>query len=307
MDVHTSRTCDHLVEVGTEETIAATDVAAHELIKDGTEVATDEVLKQTVTEFVENLMERCVCVCVNFVQKIIFLSDIHMNFGLVDLYIAITIIIILSLPFSVLSGMDNESSPAAILPVDQSSMLDTQSTVHGPGISTAESELSESTVESSVTEFYSCVSESVIPTDTSHFCSLTSFSSTEEPRGTEDRNEAFLTPQQSCAEPSVTLSLPELATACPDDVSSFSLNETGDEHCTSSSSDISDGTQLKSTQCCGQSNTGLDQRSECRVFQVKLVRGMVGLGLTLGSDDLKEVAIKKIGTLSSAAVQGELG
>ena len=62
VDIHTSRTCDHLVEVATEETIAATDVAAHELLKDGTHVATDEVLKQTVKEFVENLMERCVCV-----------------------------------------------------------------------------------------------------------------------------------------------------------------------------------------------------------------------------------------------------
>ena len=203
--------------------------------------------------------------------------------------------------------MDNENSAAAILPVDQSSMLDTQSTVHGPGVSTAESGLSESTVESSVTEFYSCLSESVIQTGTSHFCSLTSFSSTEEPHGTENRNEAFLTPQQSSAEPSITVSLPELAAVCPDDVSSFSLNETWDEHCTSSSSDISDGTQLKSTRCRRQSNTGLDQRSECRVFQVKLVRGVLGLGLTLGSDDLKEVAIKKIGTLSSAAVQGELG
>ena len=196
--------------------------------------------------------------------------------------------------------MDNENSAAAILPVDQSSMLDTQSAVHDPGISTADSGLSESTVES---KFYSCLSESVIPTDTSHFSSLNSFSSAEEPRGTENCNEAFLTPQQSCAEPSITVSLPELAAACPDDVSSFNLNETEDEL---SSSDISDRTQLKSTQCRGQSNTGLDQRSECRVFQVKLVRGMLGLGLTLGSDDLKEVAIKKIGTLSSAAIQGKL-
>ena len=200
----------------------------------------------------------------------------------------------MSLPFSVLSGMDNENSAAAILPVDQSSMLDTQSKIHGRGISTAESELSECTVESSVTEFYYCFSESAIPTDTSHFCSLTSFSSTEEPRGIKNRTEAFLTPQQSCAELSITVSVPKLAAACPDDVSSFSLNKKEDEQCTSSSSNISDRTQLKSTQCRGQSNTGLDQRSECRVFQVKLVCGMLGLGLTLGSDDLKEVAIKKL-------------
>ena len=60
VDVHTSRTCDCLVEVGTEETIAATDVAAHELLKDSTEVATDKALKKSVKEFVENLMERCV-------------------------------------------------------------------------------------------------------------------------------------------------------------------------------------------------------------------------------------------------------
>ena len=58
MDIHASRTCDHLVEVATEETITATDVADHELLKDDTHVAADEVLKQTVTEFVENLMER---------------------------------------------------------------------------------------------------------------------------------------------------------------------------------------------------------------------------------------------------------
>ena len=56
VDVHTPRTCDHLVE---EETIAATD---HELLKESTDVVTDSVLKQTVKEYVENLMERCVCV-----------------------------------------------------------------------------------------------------------------------------------------------------------------------------------------------------------------------------------------------------
>ena len=58
-----SRTCDHLVKVETEETIAATNVADHELLKDGTHVAADKVLNETVKEFVENLMERCVYVC----------------------------------------------------------------------------------------------------------------------------------------------------------------------------------------------------------------------------------------------------
>ena len=161
--------------------------------------------------------------------------------------------------------MDDKDSAAAQLPVDPSSMLDTD-------IPTTESGLSKCSVESSVTECDSAFSESFIATDTSHFSSLTSFSSTEEQHEKENCHEAFLTPEQSSAEQSITVSVPELA-----------------------------------AECCGQSSSALGQRSECRVFQVKLVCGLLGLGLTLGSDDLKEVVIKKIGILSSAALQGELG
>ena len=158
--------------------------------------------------------------------------------------------------------MDDNDSAAAQLLVDPSSMLDTD-------IPTTESGLSKCSVESSVTEYDSAFSESFIATDTSHFSSSTSFSSTEEQHEKENCHEAFLTPEQSSA---ITVSVPELA-----------------------------------AECCGQSSSALGQRSECRVFQVKLVCGLLGLGLTLGNDDLKEVVIKKIGILSSAALQGELG
>ena len=58
----------------------------------------------------------------------------------------------------------------------------------------------------------------------------------------------------------------------------------------------------KDTQC----NNELRQRSELCVFEVKLVQGLLGLGLTLGSDELKEIVIQKIRMFSPAAIQGEL-
>ena len=49
------------------------------------------------------------------------------------------------------------------------------------------------------------------------------------------------------------------------------------------------------------------KRSPSGVFEVKLVQGLLGLGLTLDSDDLKElVIIKKITMFSPAAMQREL-
>ena len=45
------------------------------------------------------------------------------------------------------------------------------------------------------------------------------------------------------------------------------------------------------------------QRSASSAFEIKLVRGFLGLGLTLGSDDLKEVVVQKIGFFSPAATQ----
>lgn len=48
------------------------------------------------------------------------------------------------------------------------------------------------------------------------------------------------------------------------------------------------------------------QRSDSSAFEIKLVRGFLGLGLTLGSDDLKEVVVQKIGFFSPAASQGGL-
>ena len=57
--------CEHLIEVVTEEAIAAVGVTAHEPFKESVDVATDEMLKQMAKEFVENLMERCVCACMH--------------------------------------------------------------------------------------------------------------------------------------------------------------------------------------------------------------------------------------------------
>lgn len=56
-----------------------------------------------------------------------------------------------------------------------------------------------------------------------------------------------------------------------------------------------------------QSSSIQGKRSLSGVFEVKLVQGLLGLGLTLGSDDLKElVIIKKITMFSPAAMQREL-
>ena len=56
-----------------------------------------------------------------------------------------------------------------------------------------------------------------------------------------------------------------------------------------------------------QSSNVQGKRSPSGVFEVKLVQGLLGLGLTLGSDDLKElVIIKKITMFSPAAMQREL-
>lgn len=65
--------------------------------------------------------------------------------------------------------------------------------------------------------------------------------------------------------------------------------------------------------CSHQALTNISQRSIVRgqrsgssAFEIKLVRGFLGLGLTLGSDDLKEVVVQKIGFFSPAASQGGL-
>ena len=47
-------------------------------------------------------------------------------------------------------------------------------------------------------------------------------------------------------------------------------------------------------------------RSSLGVFEVKLVAGLLGLGLTLGQDHLKDVVVERIRMFSSAAAQGEL-
>ena len=60
--------------------------------------------------------------------------------------------------------------------------------------------------------------------DSSHFCSLTPFSLTEESHANENGHAAFLTSEQSSAEESIIVSMPTLAATCPDDVSSFSLD-----------------------------------------------------------------------------------
>lgn len=199
-----------------------------------------------------------------------------------------------------------------------------------------------STVESSVTEFYSCHSES-IHTNTSLFCSLTSFPSIEEdskmtsfpsieedPK-TKDCHETLLTPHQSSEEQENDASMPEIE-ACTEEVSFFSLEDEASrkesdwngQNSTILSSECS--TQhcpevMESTQksgCTGVVTDGelpcpdfptkvaLGKRSKSCVFQVTLVQGLMGVGLTLDSDDLKEVAIKKIRMFSPAATQGQL-
>ena len=49
----------------------------------------------------------------------------------------------------------------------------------------------------------------------------------------------------------------------------------------------------------------LGQRS-LKVFEVKLVAGLLGLGITLSSDHLKDVVVEKIRMFSPAATQGDL-
>lgn len=183
-----------------------------------------------------------------------------------------------------------------------------------------------STVESSVTEFYSCYSESVL-TNTSLFCSLTSFPSTEEDPKAKDCHETLFTPYQSSEEQENDGSMCELE-ACTEEVlfsledeanrkesgqnSTIPSSECSTQHCP----EVTESTQKSG--CTGVVTDGqlpcpdfptkvvFGKRSELCVFQVTLLQGLMGVGLTLGSDDLKEVAIKKIRMFSPAATQGQL-
>ena len=178
----------------------------------------------------------------------------------------------------------------------------------------AEGELTQSTVESCVTEFHSCISH----TDTSLFFSLTSFPSLDEHNHNEGSDKAFLTPNQSYDGRSVTATMSEL-TALPEKASLPENEEMreADSDSANSSCVLSDAQlkQNKKTRMSdhhtslhhnSQSNVVLGQRTELCVFEVKLVQGLLGLGLTLGSDELKEIVIQKIRMLSPAATQGEL-
>ena len=227
---------------------------------------------------------------------------------------------------SVVNGMNAEDTTK-----DVAELLCTS-----PDLMLAPDLIGVSTVESSVTEFYSCHSES-IRTNTSLFCSLTSFPSIEEDSNTtsieedsktKDCREILLTPHQSSEEQEDDASMPELE-ACTEEESFFSLeDETSKEEsgCNGQNSSSECSTQhhpevMETTQKSGctavvtdgqlhcpdfPTKVALEKRSESCLFQVTLVQGLMGVGLTLGSDDLKEVAIKKIRMFSPAATQGQL-
>ena len=75
--------------------------------------------------------------------------------------------------------------------------------------------------------------------------------------------------------------------------------------CSTDSTNSSSGYMLCSED--SESSNVQGKRSPSGVFEVKLVQGLLGLGLTLDSDDLKElVIIKKITMFSPAAMQREL-
>lgn len=154
-----------------------------------------------------------------------------------------------------------------------------------------------STVESSVTEFYSCYSES-IHTNTSLFCSLTSFPSIEEDHKSKDCHGTLLAPYQSSEEQGSNASMPEVAEKV-----SFSVEDETSRKKSVCTGVVTDG-QLPSPDFPNEVVMG--KRSESCVFQVTLVQGLMGVGLTLCSDDLKEVAVQKIRMFSAAAIQGQL-
>ena len=70
--------------------------------------------------------------------------------------------------------------------------------------------------------------------------------------------------------------------------------------------------QLQMPECCSTDTFAaerptLGQRSEKKTFEVRLVGGFFGLGITLNSDELEEfIVIKKITMFSPAATQGIL-
>lgn len=154
-------------------------------------------------------------------------------------------------------------------------------------------QLTLSTVESSITEFYSCYSESM-RTDTSFFCSLTSM---DEDHKTKDYHETFLTPHQSSEEQGSN-AMADVAT-CTEEVSFFTVEDEASGKESVCTGVVTDG-QLPSP------DVPTKKRSESCVFQVTLMQGLLGVGLTLGSDDLKEVAVQKIRMFSPAAIQGQL-
>ena len=68
--------------------------------------------------------------------------------------------------------------------------------------------------------------------------------------------------------------------------------------------------KMASNPCITGNKSQLDilptQRSGTHVFEVRLVQGLLGLGVTLGSDDMKEVVIQHIRMFSPAAAQRDL-
>ena len=104
---------------------------------------------------------------------------------------------ILPLFFSILTDMEAEDVQATCVPAELCMRTESQETV-----------LSRTNMESSSTEFYSCVSET-IPSDTSLPCSMTSFHSLETKINEERSHETFITPQDS----SIDELLVECATA----------------------------------------------------------------------------------------------
>ena len=211
--------------------------------------------------------------------------------------------------------MEAEDVQATCVPPELCMRTESQETV-----------LSLTNTESSSTEFFSCVSET-IPSDTSLPCSMTSFHSLDTKINEERSYETFITPQDSSIdELLVECATVETAITTSKEASVASLMDllvnnkdllVNEDDCSESASTVSESHSEQTARIhssysqmpsCQDSQLSIvrGRRSELSVFEVKLVGGLLGLGLTLGGDEMKEVVIEKIRFLSPAATQGEL-
>lgn len=140
-------------------------------------------------------------------------------------------------------------------------------------------------------------------TDSEEGCTpyFTSFTYVKESAKKEFDTKTASTPQQSSAEQQLGISSSD-ETVCERKETLSSTNNTEQGESTEEKTLPYGDTASASS---GQSNSAQGQRS-WQVFEIVLVCGLLGLGLTIGTDDFKDITVQKIRMFSPAANNGQL-